>query len=414
MVLGILIPMFPARVYAESSVIVVGIQTGSKTSASEELIELYNASSLSQDITGWRLEYLSASPKDFEVPSRTIILSGTIAAQSSYILTSTNYLNTEANAHFAPTLAAAGGHLRLRSSDMKTVYDLVGWGTATHASGNPPRAPEPSEILRRQKTANGEYSTTGDNSTDFTKMLVTSATVQNVVDQSSFITITELLPNPGSPLTDTKDEFIELHNGSTDSVQLLGYSIWASANVLYSYKIPDMTLQPDEYRALYSRDTRIALSNTGGRAVLKNPAGTIVSETSLYDTAHENKAWVWDGTTWMWSETATPGAANVVSLSPPQPEIMPKAYPSKPPKNSKVTATKETTKISKPKAPTKKKEASKSQKVTNTEPTPALHPGILAGVGGSAVLYGAYEYRRDAANAFQRLRAYRSNRRKNR
>ena len=414
MVLGIIIPMFPARVYAESSVIMVGIQTGSKTSASEELIELYNASSLSQDITGWRLEYLSASPKDFSIPSRTIILSGTIAAQSLYILTSTNYMNAEANAHFAPTLAAAGGHVRLRSSDSKTTYDLVGWGTATHASGNPARAPEPSEILRRQKTTNGEYSTTGDNSTDFSKTLGTSATAQNVVDQSSFITITELLPNPGSPLTDTKDEFIEIHNGSTDSVQLLGYSIWTGPNVSHSFKIPDMTLQPDEYKALFARDTRIALSNSGGRAVLKNPEGTVVSETNLYDTALENKAWAWDGTTWIWSQTATPGAANVITLSPPQPEVMSKALPVKPPKNSKVAAKKETTKISKSKDPTKKKEASKSQKVTNTEPAPALHPGILAGVGGSAVLYGAYEYRRDVANAFQRFRAYRSNRRKNR
>ncbi|MCX6727275.1 MAG: lamin tail domain-containing protein [Candidatus Saccharibacteria bacterium] len=406
--------MFPAHIYAVSSVIVVGIQTGSKTSASEELIELYNTSSQNQDITGWKLEYLSSAPKDFSIPSRTIILSGSITPQSTYMLTSTNFMIEKADVHFAPTLAASGGHLRLRSNDMKTTYDLVGWGTATHASGNPALAPAPGEILRRQKTNNGDYSTTGDNAADFSTPSSADATMQNAVDQSTIITISELLPNPGSPLTDSKDEFIELHNGSSDSVQLKGYSIWAGTNLSYSYKIPDMTLQPDEYKALFARDTRIALSNSGGQVVLKNPGGTTVSETSPYDTALENKTWAWDGSTWAWSDTATPGAVNIVKASTAQSASIPLAAPPKPIKVPKVASRKTTTKAIKSKTTDKKKVTDKPKKSKNEEPTPTLHPGILAGVGGSAVLYGAYEYRRDAATFIQKLREHRSNRRKNR
>lgn len=414
MVLGIIIPLFPARIYAQSSVIVVRIQTGSKTSASEELIELFNTSTINHDIHGWRLEYVSASPKDFSIPSRTIFLSGSIAAQSSYIVASTGYMNAEANLHFAATLANAGGHLRLRSSDMKTTYDLVGWGTATHASGNPARAPAPGEILRRQKTSEGDYRTSGDNEADFSALHTTDDTTQSAVDHAGTVTISELLPNPGSPLTDTNDEFIELYNRSSVPVQLLGYSIWAGANLSYSYKIPDITIRPDEYKAFFSRDTRVALSNSGGRAVLKNPEGTIMSETSSYEIAGDNTSWSWDGSTWIWSSSVTPNAENVVDGVPPESYSTPKVSTPKASKNSKVTTKKSVPKVSKPKAKEKKKAIDKPKKAETVEPAPTLHPGILAGVGGSAVLYGAYEYRRDAATFIQKLREYRSTRRKNR
>ena len=40
------------------------------------------------------------------------------------------------------------------------------------------------------------------------------------------------------------------------------------------------------------------------------------------------------------------------------------------------------------------------------EPAATIHPLVLAGVGGSAVAYAAYEYRHDMANRLEQFRRY--------
>lgn len=400
-------------VFAESTIIIVAIQTGSQSSASEEIIELYNTGSASFDITGMRLEYLSAEPKNFDVPSRTILLSGSIPPQSSYLLTSTGYQTDASLSHFAPTLASSGGHLRLRSNDTKTTFDIVGWGAASHAQGQPASAPLPGEVLRRIKNAQGDYLQTGNNKVDFSAGTVTPSAIDQYDSTANHIYLSELLPNPGAPLTDSQDEFIELYNPSDVAIDILGYSIKAGTNLTYAYKIPSLVLKSHEYTALYSRQTHVALSNSGGRVVLLNPEGTIVDETAAYGVAAENTAWALNETTWAWSARATPNTENEITA----PITSDKATSSSRvhvSKTTKTAAKKSSTKAPKGTSTSKQKASPKTTKPSDQKTTPTLHPGILAGVGGSAVLYGAYEYRRDVTNAIQKLRSYRSNRRKNR
>jgi len=386
-------------VFAESSILIVAFQTGSLASASEEIIELYNTGSTPQDITGMRLEYLSADPKNFDVPSRTILLSGSIQPQSSYLLTSTGYRNDEAIAHFAPTLANSGGHIRLRSNDTKTTFDIVGWGTATHAQGHPSRAPRPGEIVRRAKNHQDEYLRTRNNETDFGTGVVTPGTIDQHDSTSRHVLLSEILPNPGAPLTDAHDEFIELYNPNDVDFDASGYSIKAGTNLTYTYKIPNLILKSHEYIALYSRQTRIALSNSGGRVALLNPEGSIDDESTAYTVAAENTVWIWNGISWVWSANVTPNAEN--EITGPITSSLEAVVPISKivPKTAKTTTKKTSTKAPKSATTPKKKVAPKTTKSSDQKTNPTLHPGILAGVGGSAVLYGAYEYRRDVSNA---------------
>ncbi len=401
-------------VFAESSILIVAFQTGSLASASEEIIELHNTGSTSFDITGIRLEYLSADPKNFDVPSRTILLSGYIQPQSSYLLTSTGYRNDEAIAHFAPTLANSGGHIRLRSNDTKTTFDIVGWGTASHAQGQPASAPLPGEALRRIKNEQGDYLQTGNNKADFSAGVVTPSAIEQHDSTPRHVLLSEILPNPGAPLTDAQDEFIELYNPNDVDFDASGYSIKAGTNLTYTYKIPNLILKSHEYIALYSRQTRIALSNSGGRVALLNPEGSIDDESTAYTVAAENTVWIWNGISWVWSANVTPNAEN--EITGPITSSLEAVVPISKivPKTAKTTTKKTSTKAPKSATTPKKKVAPKTTKSSDQKTNPTLHPGILAGVGGSAVLYGAYEYRRDVSNAIQKLRTNRSNRRKNR
>lgn len=93
--------------------------------------------------------------------------------------------------------------------------------------------------------------------------------------------ITELLPDPASPLTDANDEFVELYNNSPVAATLVGYTLQTGANYTYSYKFTDTDVVPAYgYAAFYSSATKLALSNTNGGARLLNASQQVVFESA--------------------------------------------------------------------------------------------------------------------------------------
>lgn len=214
--------------------------------------------------------------------------------------------------------------------------------------------------------------------------------------------LSELLPNPASPRTDAQDEFIEFYNPNDAPFSLSGYVLETGLTTKRQYVFPAGTvLQPKSFLAFFSGDTGLALSNTSGQARLIDPLGRVLVESDPYTTAKDDHVWVLADGKWQWSNSPTPNAINIVKM----PEAKTKAASTSKKSATKSTTTKGTT--------NNQKEDEEAQAVAATTTTPAspLHPGVLALVGGFALLYGAYEYRQDVANKIRKFRANREARR---
>lgn len=223
--------------------------------------------------------------------------------------------------------------------------------------------------------------------------------------------ITELMPNPAPPASDSNDEFVEIYNPNDQQLDLTGYKLQTGSAFTYSYEFDSILLKPFEYRSLFITETDAILSNGGGQARLLDPAGVVVSQTAVYDTADDGQAWALINGAWHWTTTPTPHAANVLTAAPlklastkPATKAKAKAQaPAKKPAKKKVAAAK-TKKVKKPAAAAVQRNVYQDPE----EVAATLHPGILAGVGLLTVVYAAYEYRHDFKNKLEQLKRNRA------
>jgi len=203
--------------------------------------------------------------------------------------------------------------------------------------------------------------------------------------------LTEILPAPGNGQL----EFIELYNPNDQPFDLGGYILETGTTTKYRFTFAAGTLlQPKKFSAFYADQTKVTLANKAGQVRLLDPNGTIITESSPYNDAKDNQAWILQDDTWQWTTSPTPNAANVLAV----PQVASK----------KVASAKKTTpKTTKPKSTKESDNDNQGALLAATKPDDPIHPGVLALVGAFALLYGAYEYRHDIAN---KIRKFRSNR----
>lgn len=122
------------------------------------------------------------------------------------------------------------------------------------------------------------------------------------------IIISEYLPNPlGS---DTDNEFIELYNDGSMPINLDGWQLDDDITGSQPFFIHDTVIEPNQYRAFFRTETKIALNNDGDSVRLFSPNGNIVDE-SDYQRSKEGQSFIkneygdWESTT-----TPTPGELN--------------------------------------------------------------------------------------------------------
>lgn len=406
-------PCLPLMAQSVGHVVITGIQTGDTASVNNEYIQLFNASSQAVDVTGWKLQYHSATGTTWQAKF-TFACAGsancavTIPAQEHVTLASYDRADTTYSiSHFM----ADSGAVRLVMADNATVVDLVGFGKANTYEGTGPAGAMHDGLFMRQADSDGQPIDTDDNAHDFQtadgQQAVTPVSQPPVVAAMPFakLLITELLPDPSSPATDAEDEFIEIYNPTTDAVNLKGYVLQAGTDWKYAYTLPDMVIAPDTYMAFYSRQTKVTLINSGTAVRLVDPAGVISDEVVSYGAAKSGQSWALSSNaTWAWTTTPTPAQPNTLS----QPES--KATTTSAPKTTTKKAAKTTaTKTTKPKA-TKVPALPKGDnaKQSNVEPpTVATAPGLnywLVGGSASAVgAYGLFEYRTDVLEGLRRF-----------
>jgi hypothetical protein len=200
--------------------------------------------------------------------------------------------------------------------------------------------------------------------------------------------ITELLPNPAAPQTDDEDEFIEIYNPNDAAFDLSGFKLQVGLTTKHSFTFSAGTvIGPRSFRAFFSVDTGLAMSNSSGQAALLDPYGTAVTQSQQYSSAKEGQL---ANGQWYWTNKPTPNASNVIA----------QAQTGGSSKSSKKLTT-----ASVKGASTTNTSTSSLSGDSGTVPTP-VHPWTIAVVGSAALIYAGYEYRADLANNLYRFRRY--------
>jgi hypothetical protein len=363
-----------------NTIVIQQVQTGGAGTgtATHELILLKNLSADAVDVTGWCVDYLSATAAtttkltcllSSDVKTKLLVHAGGIVILASNEMVAANP-GLSADAVFSAGLAAAGGHVRLRDAANQEI-DRVGWGTAAQAEGGLPATPHVSgqSLSRLQETdvnsadfisqpiqyplVSGLYeeiiiidqcpnleavqetipegymkNSSGDCLLDLCQNIeglqievpVTHTqvsgqqTCEPIPLEDAIILITELLPNAKS--YDTGKEFIELYNPNDRDVNLGGYTLQAGPAYTKSFVFDQRFIGAKSYLVLSDTETGLTLPNTSASLRLLSAAGVVVDETALYSNPKDDIVWALVAGEWIYSNQQTPGAANLPYLLP--------------------------------------------------------------------------------------------------
>lgn len=419
-------------------IVIAALQTGQTTAAGNDFVVLHNPTADDVDVTGWKLQYRSAAAtassswttkrtfacSDSQADCRVVIKAGANLIVSTYAID-----GVEAQL-FSSGFSDVGGQVRVAktiagTSDIEAV-DMVGYGTAVIAEGNNPAAAPPAGQALVRKSQDNLVVDTDVNADDFTVGCYqpSAANAPAVVDceQSGDgsasgdddgdstgdttkvypkLQITELLPDPASPATDTADEFIELYNPNNEAADVTGYTLQAGADFKDTYTLKDIVVAAGGYAAVYSAQSHISLTNTGTVIQLVDPNGVVQDSTDSYGTAKTGQAWIKTQNAWQWSSMPTPGAANIITVDD-TPDAATAAASTVVKKVATPKKAATTTATPKKVAAVPKVSAKSTTKAASTTGAPPSDPSVtsnnylLFGLVGLAVLgYAGYEYRHD-------------------
>lgn len=426
-------PMYVRAVGEEQkNLMIAEVSPEAADSASKEYLLIYNPNTTEVDISGWLVQYRSASykPTDQKGWSTRAIVGcksnkpadcSAIDAITVAPGASVRFSSYEVDMNFLPLvsgMATTGGVVRLvqpgRDDSTEIIHDKVGYGSAADFEGDAAApAPAAGRSIARAQNDESAYVDTNQNGADFTVQprdegeedddptVPTPESPNPDAPPTSYldIEVTEVLPDPASPQTDSADEFIELYNPHAEQVNLTGYVLKTGTNWNYKYVLSDITLAPHEYLTLTAAQTHLTLSNSGSGVRLYDPSGKLVFEVPSYGKAKVGQSWVRDSQgQWVWSAKATPDAQNIVEVAATPP---PKAAATKKTSSTKSTSAK------KPSTP--KTSAVKGASTVAAQPAQSSGDGNQAGMwalGAAIVLgigYAIFEYRQDML-AFVRRR----------
>lgn len=126
------------------------------------------------------------------------------------------------------------------------------------------------------------------------------------------IQVTELLPNPDGD--DKNNEFIEIYNPNTIAVDLTYHVFYLNGDYTKEYRFPiGLTIDPQSYLAIYSRDISFTLTNTFNSLRLRSFDNIHVFDVPEYHNPKSGETWALIDGVWQYTNTPTPGTANVPS-----------------------------------------------------------------------------------------------------
>lgn len=348
---------------SNSKLLITQVRPGDKSTA--RLIELYNNSDAVLDITGWCVYYSAAA--SVPATSMTTVNERACFATSdiserlllparSYLVIAASIPDFEDDFTMTEGLGrGTAGHVFI-ADNTKTVHDVLGWGTAEHAEGNPVAITDTDgRVLERKQSSAGEYIDTDDNASDFMNTnWRENYSVGNIIEATDYclnisglesevpigysrnpttgmcqeisqnptvcrgVIISEVLPNPAG--ADAGKEFIELHNPTNTDMVLQNCALKTSANAT-EFLLDGVELPRGEYKAFYDSETKLTLPNAGGGTVWLLSDTDDIDEIKYPENMTDDVSYAWfGGEDWRATYALTPSGENLWLASKPCPE----------------------------------------------------------------------------------------------
>lgn len=397
------------------TLLITEVQTGSSTSASEEFVEIHNSSSGDIDLSGWSMYYKSATGTSWT--KKASVLSGIIKSGDFWVFAA----NLTGNTSFSSGLSGTGGNLQIRDK-LGNVVDQFGWGNANASLGGPASISAGGQSMYRLYNFETKFfSNTDNNFADFD--IADSPTPSKLpqleqIDQDTEVAVypklelSEIFPDPVSPLVDTSDEFIEIYNPSDQEVDLSAWKLKDESGE--EYLIKDKSIAAKARLAIFAPESKITLNNTGDVISLLDPNGSLVDESADYENAEPGLSWSKIGGVWQWGVGPTPSAENADVYI--EDTLVPASAVNKVKKTASKKSTPKTTSKSATKA-----SSQKANKLQSSSPgsssTPELQteskssgtniwPWLLGVAGIATIGYAVYEYRTEIQLFIRKLRRH--------
>ncbi len=338
----------PTHASSAFDVVLVHIQASGPTGAKEEMVSIYNNTSVAITISDWCLKNKAnvafacfetdSSDSVYSLPSHTFAM----VATESFL--STKLLNAEtATVIFAVTNQSSGSIVN--SADTITLVDSTGqivdsksWASAI---------PTGKVLARAQSLLNPLVYETADpllnwSFTSLAQVPINQAEVHQllpaddpedepeiqpgddidspvpvadpvVISEILHPSITELLPDAEG--ADTGNEFIELYNPTTTAISLGDYKLRVGPNLEKVVNFPIGAAIPAYTYAAYTNgEMSYSLLNSSS-AVQLEYKGQLIGNAVVYSGSVTGKSWASIESVWRYSSTPTPGTANQISLS---------------------------------------------------------------------------------------------------
>ncbi|HNC08036.1 MAG TPA: lamin tail domain-containing protein, partial [Anaerolineales bacterium] len=264
--------------------------------ADDEWIELYNSTSSSVNLSGWKLQSSEGTP--------SINLTGVIPAGGYFLLErdddstvsdiAANQIYTGGLSNSGETLIlydpsnrvidtanGNGGSWAAGSSSTYGTMERVNitfeadsaWATNTGVKRNGKTATN-GDILGTPKSSN----TPAPTATPTRVRTPTATPIPPTAKIDPRPIINEILPRPGfdwnqDGRADVFDEFIEIKNLSPIDISLNGWKLDKVGSTAFS--LPNVTLKPGQHIVFYSAETKLLLSDGGETVRLFNPSNKI-------------------------------------------------------------------------------------------------------------------------------------------
>ena len=339
----------------ENNVIITELQTNGEGTGTtlQEFIELYNPLSEPVNMLGWSVVYKNSTGKETVVHTFTepflLLPSSYMIGKNEFTVESylPDVLADFTYSYGSSGLAATAGSVMIKNQTDIVVDELAWVNTMSFIDNNTLNGLIGGMSAQRKCDAEQYFIDTNTVANDYFIGLPTplSATClspsEDTQDNSQTDTIEPLVPveqkppataprmrlpllinelfiDPIAPLTDSKDEFVEITNHNETAVDISGYTITAGTTTKYKYTFPSGSIiGPNGYLSITSAATTIALTNSGGTVQLADDLGTVVDSVQ-YTAAVPGAAWARNNAgTWQWTTAPTNGSANVI-IPPPQ------------------------------------------------------------------------------------------------
>ena len=341
-----------------------------QTDADDEFVELFNPNSQPVNLDGYIIQTGSKLQYRFEI--------------TDIVLKPKSYISFESR-DSGLVLANSGGKAQVLAPDGSIAAELIAYEKAPSGQS---WSKFSSGFAFTNRVTPGEA-----NKPSLTEPTTTNTKTESKVTKKSYpkVIITEVLPNPASPLLDKNDEYVEFYNPNTFAVNLEGYKLKTGKSLSTSQTLENIVLQPGQYVAVFSADSKMSLGNSGGSAHLQDPNGLVVSRISEYGKAEDGLSWALVSGKWQWTAKPTPAAKNVVQ------SLEQKQASRQEESDSALTI-----------------QAQSGNPLAQPAAIPieSANMSVVAAAGVATLFYGLYEFRHDISNSFYRARTYVSNRRK--